>query len=169
MTEDYFEIGVIVNTQGVKGEVRIFPKTDNPKRFDSLKALYLKEQGKEYPLERVRYYKNLVIAKLLGIDDLNTAELLKGQTIIIPRELAMPLNDDEYYVADLVGLEVITTDGEALGILADVLFTGANDVYVVRKDGVKDLLLPAIKQCIVNTDIAGGRMVVRLLEGLREL
>jgi len=169
--EDFFQIGKIVNTQGLKGDVRVFPTTDDVRRFDALKTVTLR--GKrgltDYDVERVRYQKNLVILKLAGIDDIDKANLLRGEELVVTRENALPLDEDEYYVKDIEGMAVVTEDGENLGTLADILVTGANDVYVVRPIEGKDLLIPAIKQCILRVDYDTRIMMVSLLEGLRDL
>jgi len=168
---DFFEIGKIVNTQGIKGEVRILPTTDDPSRFDLLSEITAVKNGVKsiFKITNVRYQKQFVILKLDGIDSINDAEKLKEHVIIIPKDQALPLNKDEYYLSDLLGVEVFTEEGEALGAVVDVLFTGANDVYIVRPKEGKDLLVPAIKNCILDVDIAAKRMTVKLLEGLREL
>jgi len=170
--DDVFQIGKIVNTQGLKGEMRVFPTTDDPHRFDAMKTVSLRDkQGViEYGVERVRHQKNLVILKLVGIDDIAQAEKLRGAELIVPRAAALPLDAGEYYHKDLIGITVVTAEGETLGILHDILSTGANDVYEVRADEtVKPLLIPAIRQCIINVDIPNRVMTVSLLEGLREL
>ena len=169
--DDFFQIGKIVNTQGLKGDVRVFPTTDDTRRFDTLETVTLR--GKrgltEYAVEKVRYQKNLVILKLAGIDSIEQAEKLRGDELVVTRENALPLDADEYYVKDLEGMTVVTEEGENLGILADILVTGANDVYVVRPAEGKDLLIPAIKQCVLRVDYDAKVMTVSLLEGLRDL
>ena len=165
----YFEIGKIVNTQGLKGELRVIPMTDDPKRFESLKTIevFSKNQTKVYEIEQVRYHKQFVLLKLKGISDINDAEILRNSMIKIPQDMALPLEEDEYYIRDIYGLKVITNEGEDLGIIHDIIFTGANDVYIVKKENKKDLLIPAIKQCILNVDVSNKIMTVKLLEGLR--
>ena len=166
---DYLQIGKIVNTVGVRGEIKIYPTTDDPKRFSLLseiETLDTKGIKKSFAIEKVRYQKNLVIMKLSGVDDMDTATGLRGYTIIVDRANALPLDEDQYYIADLIGLDVVTEEGQKLGVIADVLQTGANDVYVVRPEAGKDILIPAIKQCVINVDVAGGKVVVRLMEGL---
>ncbi|MDR2939058.1 MAG: ribosome maturation factor RimM [Clostridiales bacterium] len=183
--ERLFSIGKIVNTQGVKGEVRVLPSTDDVSRFGRLKGVILVngEDKKTIGIERVRYHKNFAILKFDTVDDMTDAEKLKGYTVKIPESQALKLEADEYYIMDLIGLNVFTESGEPLGELTDVLRTGANDVYVInqiaekaeKKEGTakkvdkkkKEILIPAIKQCIINVDVAGGKMVVNLLEGLR--
>ena len=166
--ENYFEIGVIVNTQGIKGDVRVLPKTDDKTRFELLKEItaVFSNGNKQFDIERVWYHKNFVILKLKGINDMNAAELLKGGVIVVPPELALPLSDGQYYIRDLIGMTVTTTNGELLGVISQVLETGANDVFLVKTNGA-DILIPHIKQCIVNVDVANKTMVVELLEGLR--
>ena len=170
MINDYFEIGKIVNTVGVSGEIKIFPITDDAKRFGLLNKVNIMLNGKmiEKPIKAVRYHRNLVMMKLEGVDNVDSADALRGGVIIVPRDQALPLDENEYYLRDLVGITVFAEDGEELGILGDVLFTGANDVYVIKNSDAKDLLIPAISQCVINIDIEGKRMTVRLLEGLRE-
>ncbi|MCL2854725.1 MAG: ribosome maturation factor RimM [Defluviitaleaceae bacterium] len=166
---EYFQIGKIVNTVGIKGEIKVFPTTDDPKRFDLLDKIDVIDQKgnqKVWVVDKVRHQKNVVILKLSGVDDMDTAAGLRGHSIIIDRKNALPLEDDQYYISDLIGLSVDTEDGCNLGIIADVLQTGANDVYVVRPENGKDVLIPAIKQCVLNVDVVGGFVTVRLLEGL---
>ncbi|MCL2619178.1 MAG: ribosome maturation factor RimM [Defluviitaleaceae bacterium] len=169
--DDFFRIGVIANTHALKGELKILPTTDDPSRFDGLESITVTRPGVEgskvYHIDRVWHNNGMVILKLRGIDDIDTAAKLKGHEIIVSRADAIPLEEGEYYHADLLGLGVITEVGEDLGKLTDILDTGANDVYVVTKDGAKPLLIPAIKQCILSVDIPSGVMTVRLLEGLR--
>lgn len=168
---EMFTVGRIVNTHGVKGELKIMPTTDDPKRFTKLKSIYVERKTMEnYEIQSVRYHKDFVLLKFKGIDDMNAAELLKGSTLKIERKDSLPLKKDEYYICDLFGLQVFTEEERYLGELVDIIETGSNDVYVVRKeDREKDLLLPAIKQVIKQVDIENQRMAVHLLEGLEEL
>lgn len=166
-----FTIGKIVNTHGIKGELKIMPTTDEPKRFSQLKHI-LVDRSKlltPYDIESVRYHKNFVLLKLKGIDDINLAEQLKGSTIKIDRKDSLPLGRDEYYISDLYGLEVYTEEERYLGKLIDIITTGSNDVYVVKNpENPKELLLPAIKQVIKKVDLENQKMMVHLLEGLEE-
>ena len=166
---DYFEIGKIVNTVGVNGELKIFPTTDDAKRFGLLETVSIMLNGTliTKTVKNVRYHRNLVMLKLEGVNDMAGAHSLRGGTIVVERANALPLAENEYYLKDLLGAAVRTESGEDLGILRDVIFTGANDVYVVQGADGKDLLIPAISQCILNVDIANKQIVVRLLEGLR--
>ena len=165
---DYFVIGKIVNTQGIKGDVRVLPTTDDVNRFKKLKEINI-FKGKElvsYEIENVRFHKQFVLLKLKGIDSINDAEPLKNCEIKISKDLAIPCEKDEYYISDLYGMTVVTEDNENLGTIEDIIFTGANDVYVVKKDD-SQILIPAIKKCILNVDVKEKTMTVHLLEGLR--
>ena len=165
---DEFQVGKITSPHGVKGAFRVFPTTDEMERFSRLKEVFLLHHGEKVPctVQWVRYQKNMVLLKLKEIDDANTAERYRGDSILIAAKDALPLAEDEYYIRDLYDMEVVQEDGQVLGRLEDILSTGANDVYVVRRDGEKDLLLPAIKECSLKVDVAEKRMTVRLLEGL---
>lgn len=168
---EMFTVGRIVNTHGVKGEIKVMPTTDDPKRFKKLKSIFVERKTMEtYEIESVRYHKDFVLLKLKGIEDMNAAELLKGSVIKINRKDSLPLKKDEYYISDLFGLQVYTEEDRFLGELVDIIETGSNDVYVVRKeDREKDLLLPAIKQVIKGVELETKKMTVHLLEGLEEL
>lgn len=171
MNQEMFTIGKIVNTHGIKGELRIMPTTDEPKRFSQLKQIMIdnKNQLTEYDIETVRYHKNFVLLKLKGINDINIAEHFKGSSIKIHRKEGLPLGKDEYYISDLYGLKVYTEEERYLGELVDVIATGSNDVYVVKHpEKPKELLLPAIKQVIKEIDLKAQKIKVHLLEGLEE-
>jgi len=167
--EDLLQVGVITSTHGIRGEVKVFPTTDDVSRFKKLKNVIL-DNGKEHrdlEIESVKFFKNMVILKFKGIDNINDVEKYKKAPLFVTRENAVPLEEDEYFIADLIGLKVVSDEGEDLGIIDDVLQTGANDVYIIKKDNVDDLLVPAIHECIKNVDIEGGTMQVHLLAGLR--
>ncbi len=167
--EDYFEIGRIVNTQGIKGDVRVVPMTDDHTRFELLDFVYvqMRNELKKLHIEHVWYHKQFVILKFKEIGDMTEAEKYKNCLIKITPELALPLSENEFYIRDLLGLLVVTDEGEELGLLDDIIETGANDVYVVNTGG-KELLIPAIKQCILKVDLENKKMTVKLLEGLRD-
>ena len=169
--EDMLRVGVIASTHGVRGEVKVFPTTDDPGRFKQLKEVIL-DTGKEHlPLEiqQVKFFKNMVILTFKGYDNINDIEKYKSKDLLIPRDQAVELEPDEYFITDLIGLEVRTEDGEILGTMKDVLETGANDVYVVQMKDGKELLLPAIGDCILNVDLEQGIMTVHILDGLMDL
>ena len=165
---EYLEIGQIVNTQGLKGEVKINPFTDDIKRFDDLKKIYVEiNNNKEnLEIEKVRYVKNLVIVKFKGLNAIENVEKFKGKYIFIDETDKLNLPEDTYYITDLIGAKVIddSTKNE-IGIITDVFSTGSNDVYVVKTLD-KEILLPAIKQVILNIDINSKVINVNLIEGL---
>ena len=169
--EQRFQVGVITSTHGVRGEVKVFPTTDDPARFKKLKQVILDTGKEDMELEitGVKFFKNMVILKFKGIDDMDTANKYRQKSLYVTRENAVKLEKNEYFIADLIGLAVSSEEGEDLGFINDVLQTGANDVYVIKKTGEEDLLLPAIKDCVKEVDIEGGKMVVHVLPGLRNL
>ena len=169
--EDMLRVGVISSTHGVRGEVKVFPTTDDPARFEELETVLL-DTGKEkleLEIAGVKFFKNMVILKFKGYDSINDVERYRGKDLWITREQAVPLGEDENFVADLIGLVVVTDGGETLGTMKDVMFTGANDVYVVERENGKELLLPAIKDCILDVDLENGVMTVHVLDGLLDL
>ena len=169
--EDMLRVGVIASTHGVRGEVKVFPTTDDAKRFKELKKVIL-DTGKEYipmEIEHVKFFKNMVILKFKGYDNINEIEKYKSRDLLITRDQAVDLAPDEYFITDLIGLAVVSDQGVELGTLKDVLETGANDVYVVAMKDGKELMLPAIGDCILNVDLEQRRMEVHVLEGLMDL
>ena len=168
--EQYFEIGKITGTHGIRGTMRVFPTTEDPSRFERLKEIIVEIRGKRetFHIQKVAFHKQFVLLIVKEITDINVAELYKNGRILISDAMAIPLGEDEYYNRDLYGLKVVTEEGEELGEITEIFPTGSNDVYVVKKDGKgKELLLPAIKDCIKNVDLENGVMTVKLLEGLR--
>lgn len=170
MTEEFVLIGEIVNTQGCRGAVRVLPLTDFPERFRDLRVVCLVRGDERWRLhiEQVAYHKQFVVLKFREISDMSAAEKLKGVLLQIPRSELVPLPVGHYYVFDIVGISVFTGEGECLGVVRDVLRTGANDVYVVQTGGERPLLVPALKEVVRDIDLKGGRMTVVLPEGLRE-
>lgn len=169
--EDLLQVGVITSTHGVRGEVKVFPTTDDPVRFKKLKNVVL-DTGKEMidlEVAGVKFFKNMVIVKFKGIDNINDVEKYRQKSLYVTRENAVKLKKNEYFIADLIGLAAKSDEGEDLGILSDVLQTGANDVYVLSKEGSDDILLPAIRECVKEVDLDNGEITVHLLPGLREL
>lgn len=168
--EDKLRVGVIASTHGIKGEVKVFPTTNDLNRFKSLKNVWM-DTGKEelkLEIEGVKFFKKFAILKFKGIDNINDIEKYKGRDLYVSRENAQRLRRNEYYIVDLIGVSVWEEDGRYLGVLKDVIETGANDVYAVDMEDGRELLIPAIKQCILEVDIEGKKMVVHLLEGLLE-
>ena len=169
--EDLLQVGVITSTHGVRGEVKVFPTTDDAARFKKLKNVIL-DTGKEklgLEIAGVKFFKNMVILKFKEFDNINDVEKYRQKGLFVTRENAVKLKKDEYFIADLIGLAVCTDDGEELGTLTDVLQTGANDVYTVRMKDRDDVLIPAIKDCIQDVDLEEHRMTVHLLPGLLDV
>lgn len=164
----YLEIGQIVNTFGIKGMVKVKPFTDNIKRFDKLEKVYIKnkEGKKEYKIEEVKYHKNMVLIKFVGIENPEEANLLRESYLLVDRETEEPLEEGTYYIVDMIGLEVYTDKGEKLGILEDIFNTGSNDIYVVKNELGKQILLPAIKEVIKQVDMENKKITVHLIPGL---
>ncbi len=166
--EDKLQVGIIASTHGVRGEVKVFPTTDDVKRFKKLKEVVL-DTGKEekiLEIEGVKFFKQFAILKFKDIDNIDDVIRYKGKSLLVTRENAVKLNKDEYFIADLIGLKVIDEEEHEIGILRDVLETGANDVYVIDHVNGKELLLPAIRQCILDVDMEAGSIKVHVLEGL---
>lgn len=166
--EELFRVGVISNTHGIRGEVKVYPTTDNVRRFDDLKEVIL-DTGKEQldlHVTSVKYFKNMVILKIKEFDNINDIIPYKGMDLLVTRENAIPLEDGEYYIADIIGSKVITDEDKILGTLTDVLQTGANDVYVVKTKDGKEVLLPSIEECILDRDIENKIVKVHIMKGL---
>ena len=170
--ENLLQVGAILDTHGLRGEVKVFPTTDDPARYDDLDEVeLLTKEGKYLHLEveRVRYFKNIVIVKFKHYDNINDIEQYKKCNLYVTRENAVELAEDEYFVADLIGLTAKSDEGEELGTLTDVLTTGANDVYVIKGADGEELLVPAIHDCVQEVNVEEGYVVLHLLPGLREL
>ena len=169
--EDLLQVGIITSTHGVRGEVKVYPTTDDPRRFRRLKEVVL-DTGKEklnLEIEGVKFFKQFVILKFKGLDNINDIEKYRQKSLYVTRKNAVRLQRDEYFIADLIGLKVQDEGGKELGTVKDVIETGANDVYEVEMADGKSLLLPAIKQCILKVDVENGVMQVHVLEGLLDL
>ncbi len=166
--EELLQVGVISSTHGVKGEVKVYPTTDDMKRFKKLKNVIL-DTGKEHmplEIEGVKFFKQFAILKFKGIDNINDIEKYKGKSLLVERKNAVRLRKNEYFIADMIGLSVLTEDGEKFGTLKEVMETGANDVYIIDSPKYGEVLIPAIKQCILQVDIEEGKMLIHLMDGL---
>lgn len=166
--EDLLKVGIISSTHGIRGEVKVFPTTDDPQRFKKLKTVLL-DNGKEkknLKIQSVKFFKQFVIIKFEEIDDINDVEKYKGSSLYVTRDQAVKLKKDEYFIADLIGITVIAEEEKLKGTLKDVIETGANDVYVIELSDGRELLLPAIKECVLSVDIEKGEMQIHLLDGL---
>lgn len=169
--EDLLQVGVITQTHGIRGEVKVFPTTDDPNRFKKLKEVIL-DTGKEkmtLEIEGVKFFKQFVILKFKGFDNINDVEKYKTKSLFVTRANAVRLKRNEYFIADLIDMDVYTEDDKMLGTLKDVIETGANDVYEVAMTDGKEVLIPAIKECILSVDVENRKMVVHLLDGLLDM
>ena len=164
----YLEIGQIVNTFGIKGMVKIKPFTDDIRRFDKLEKVYIenKKSRKEYEIEEVKYHKNMVLMKLKGIDNPEDANLLRQSYLLVDRENEEPLEEGVYYIVDLLGLEVYTDDNKLLGTVQNIFNTGSNDIYDVKDELGKRILLPGIPDVIKEVDLENKKIIVHLIPGL---
>lgn len=168
MDNSLLEIGKIVNTHGLRGEVKVVPWMDYPEDFEELESIFIKTRKEMKPveIENVRYQKNNLIVKFKGFDDINEIEQYKNCILYADREELGELPEGVHYIVDLIGLDVVNEVGEKLGVLADVFSTGANDVYDVKRVGKKNLLLPVIDEVVKEIDVEGGKITVHVLEGL---
>lgn len=162
------EIGQIVNTFGIKGFVKVNPWVNDVTRFDDLKKVYIKirKEEKVLEIEEVKYHKNQVLLKFKGVEKVEQAEMLRNAILEIDRKDAIPLEEGEYFIADLLESEVYTDEGEKLGILEDIFNTGSNDIYVVKNELGKSILLPRIKEVFKEIDVENKIIIVHLIEGL---
>ncbi len=161
--EDFFQVGIITSAHGLGGEVKVYPTTDDVRRFKRLKKV-LTETGTALEIENVKFVKQFPVLKFKGIDSVEEAQKYRKCSLMVPRSEAVRLGRDEYFIADLVGLSV--QDGTPLGTLKSVLETGANDVYVIGLNDGREFLLPAIKQCVLEVNVEGGFIRIHILEGL---
>ena len=168
--EDLLQVGVITGTHGIKGEVKVFPTTDDKNRFLDLEDVILDTGSEQISLrvEYVKFFKKFVFVKFEGLDDINQVEGYKRCPLLVTRENAVPLEEDEYYVADLIGLTIVDESGVTIGCLKNVIETGANDVYEVETEDGAHILLPAIKDCILDVDMEEKTILVHLLKGLTD-
>lgn len=166
--EQFLRVGVISSTHGVRGEVKVFPTTDDPDRFLDLEHVIM-DTGKEkktLEIQGVKFFKQFVILKFKGIDNINDIERYKGCELYVSREDAVPLEEDEFYIADLIGMKVVLEDGKEFGTLSDVMETGANDVYIIDSKEHGEVLIPAIRECVLDIDIEEMVMTIHLMKGL---
>lgn len=168
--ESELQVGVITQTHGIKGEVKVFPTTDDVGRFKKLKEVIMDNDRERLnmEIEGVKFFKQYAILKFKGYDSINDIEKYKSAKLYVTRDKAVKLKKDEYFIADLIDMEVVTEDGEFFGRMKDVLVTGANDVYIVTREDGTEVLLPAIKQCVKSVDMEQGRITVHIMDGLME-
>ncbi|MCX4296167.1 MAG: ribosome maturation factor RimM [Lachnospiraceae bacterium] len=166
--DDLLQVGIITQPHGVHGEVKVFPTTNDVKRFKKLKEVLLDTRKEKITLEieSVKFFKQYAILKFRGFDSINDIEKYKGTPLLVTRENAVKLGQDEYFIADLIDMAVYDEQEQYLGVLTNVIETGANDVYEVKFEDGRQILFPAIKQCILNVDMEGRKMKVHIMDGL---
>ena len=166
--QEFLEIGQIVNTFGIKGMVKVKPFTDDIKRFDDLKKVYVENNKtkKQYEIEEVKYHKGMVLMKLKGVNTPEEAELLRNYYLKVKREDEPELDDGTYYIVDLIGLNVYSDEGCLLGKIDDIFNNGSCDIYAVKDELGKQLLLPAISDVIKEINLEQKKIIVHILKGL---
>ncbi len=164
---NYLEAGKIVNTHGLRGEVKLVPWTDSPQTFEEIDYVFIKKKTGDVRLdiERLKYQKNNLIVKFNQISSIEEAEKLKNQTVYIDRDALGELPDGVYYIADIIGLAAVDESGNAVGTVVDIFNTGANDIYDIKREGKKNLLLPVIDD-VITVDLENERVIVKIPEGL---
>lgn len=169
--EQFLRVGVITAPHGIHGEVKVFPTTDDSSRFKKLKEVYLDTGKEKLPLEieHVKFSKNMVIVKFKEFDNINDIEAYRKKDLLVSREHAVKLKPDEHFIADLIGLKVVTDEGQDFGVVKDILQTAANDVYVIDGADGKEYLFPSIKECILKVDLEQGQVLVHIMDGLLDL
>ncbi|MBR1572943.1 MAG: 16S rRNA processing protein RimM [Lachnospiraceae bacterium] len=163
---DYLQVGAITSPHGVHGEAKVYPMTDDVKRFKKLKEVYLGDDKRLLHISSVKFFKNMVILKFDEFTTPEEIDKIRKVGLYVTRDMAVKLQKDEYFIADLIGLEVYSDEDKLIGELTDVMQTGANDVYVVKTQSGNEILIPAIKDCILEVSIEESRMLVHLLPGL---
>ncbi len=169
--KDMLRVGIISSTHGIRGEVKVYPTTDDPMRFRDLNTVIINAPLRPFTahITNVRFYKNMVILKFREFTNANDAEPYKGCDLLINRDQAVPLAPNENFITDLIGLRVITDEGEDFGTITDVMQTGANDVYVITGDDGREYLFPAIPECILDVDLDAGTVTVHIMNGLLDI
>ena len=168
---DLLRVGTIASTHGIRGEVKVFPTTDDIHRFKELKRCILDPglEKLELEVESVKFFKQFAILKFKGIDNINDIEKYRGKDLLVTRENAVALEENENFIGDLIGLDVITDEGIHFGTVKDIMQTGANDVYVIDGDDGREYLFPSIRQCILDVDLKKGAVTVHIMKGLLDL
>lgn len=169
--EDFLRVGVISSTHGIRGEVKVFPTTDDINRFTKLKEIYLDTgAGKQLlTILQVKFFKNMVILKFKEFDNINEVEKYKGKDLLVTRDKAIELKPDENFITDLIGLQVVTDEDEEFGTVKDIMQTPANDIYVIEGRDGKEYLFPSIKECILDVDLEKKTVRVHIMDGLLDL
>ncbi len=166
--DDLFQIGIITTTHGIKGEVKVYPTTDDVNRFKKLSKVIIRTDRESFDLEisQVKFFKQMVILKFKEYNSINDVEGLKNASIMVTRKDAVDLDENEFFISDLIGLRAVSSDGIYKGEITDVLSGNANDVYEVTLVDQRKVLLPAIKECINRIDLQNGTVDFTMLDGL---
>lgn len=169
--EDLLRVGVITSTHGIRGEVKVFPTTDDPNRFKKLKEcqVQVKDEVIHLTVQSVKFFKQFVILKFKEFDNINEIEKLVKKDLFVTRDNAVKCEPGEYFICDLIGMDVVSDEGVTLGKLTDVLETGANNVYEVTTPEQKQILLPVIDQCILSHDMDNRIITVHVMNGLLDI
>ena len=165
--KNYIQVGKVVNTHGIKGEIKIIPLTDDNKRFEELKSIYIEDENEEFFIEKVWYKKSNVMLKLKGYDDINDVLKFKDKFILIDKKDSIDLEPDTYFIYNIIGMNVFLKDGTSVGQVKEVLQPGANDVYVIKGDK-KEYLIPAVKDIVLSVDIESNKIIIDPIEGMIE-
>jgi len=161
----YIRIGKIVNTHGIRGDIKVLPLTDDPSRFEELKVIYIDNENTEVEIQKVWYSKGFVMLKLKEFNNINDVIKFKNSYILIDEKNAVKLPNDTFFISQVIGLSVFCTDGNKLGEVIDVLQPGGNDVYVIKGDN-KEYLIPAVKEFIKSVEIENKKMIIDPIEGM---
>lgn len=166
--DDLLKVGIITSTHGIHGEVKVYPTTDDVNRFKKLKECIIaaKRESITVHIENCKFFKNMVILKFKEYSNINEVEIFRQCDLYVTRENAIKCNKDEYFIGDIIDSIILDEEGNNIGVLTEVLSTGANDVYIIKQENEKEILIPAIKQCIINVDLDNKVITVRLMEGL---
>lgn len=164
---EYVNIGKIANTHGIKGELKIIPLTDDKTRYEDLEYVFIEDETDKFYIEKIWYNKNLVMIKFKNFDNINDVLKFKNKFINVHKENLVKLPEDTYFIFDLIGIDVYTSDNTKIGSIKDVLQTGANDVYIIN-NGKKEILIPAVKEIVKEVNLNEKTMIIEPIEGLIE-
>ncbi|SDK44528.1 ribosome maturation factor RimM [Natronincola ferrireducens] len=164
----YLRIGKILNTHGIKGEVKVFSLTDYPERFEELKWIYIEDYKEKFHIKKVKYRPKDILLSFEGYDDINKVEKFKGKYLLIDESQKRELPEDTYYITDIIGLAVYTIADQYLGTVVDILQAGSNEVYVIKNKEGKEVLIPAVKEFVPEISLEAGKIIVKPIEGMIE-
>lgn len=179
MQEKFLRVGVLTSTHGIKGEMNVFPTTDDPKRFGSLSRVFIDTGSGKAAIKRdtglvemkvvgVKYFKNMVIVKFDGYDRIEDIEKYKGMDLLVAREDALKLSEGEYFISDIIGLKAVSDTGKELGPVSDMIETAANNILQIKTDDDKEILIPYVPEFVKNVDIESQTITVHLIDGMME-